>query len=202
MFHLIDGPIGRAYREVMRWDALFNDLESQLRSAADRQQEGEIRERTRAEQSRLTLGQRLLGHLDRPLGLTTLGGRSLSGVLTTVGSTWIAVRLEGRTSIVPLSSLRSLRGLGRSVAAPLTGVGARLGLGSALRELSRDRAQVAVWLAAPSSRYAGVIDRVGADFLDLGLSLPSDESRGLAARDALTVPFAAIDALDAADTSG
>ncbi|MHA7281672.1 hypothetical protein [Arthrobacter sp. TMS2-4] len=185
----------------MRWDALFDDLESQLRTAAVVVQESEIRERTRAEQSRLTLVQRLLGQVGRPLGLSTRGGRSLEGILTNVGSEWIAVAVEGRSVIVPLSSLHLLRGLGREVGRPLSGVGARLGLGSALRVLSRDRAQVMLWTVAPPSRHAGLIHRVGTDFVDLGTAGPERGRRPAQGRDILTVPLASIDTVDSAGTA-
>jgi hypothetical protein len=180
----------------MRWDALFRDLESQLQAATDARQESEIRERTRSEQSRVTLMQRLAGQAGRPVGVSTRGGRSLTGILTNVGSQWIALAVEERSVIVPLSSVQVLRSLGRSVGQPLSGIEAKLGLGSALRALSRDRAQVALWVASPVSRYAGVIDRVGADFLDLGLVAPGDERRAANIREVLTVPFASIDTLD------
>lgn len=182
----------------MRWDALFNDLEAQLRAATALEQESEIRERTRAEQARLTLVQRLLGQIGRPLGVSTRGGRSLEGVLTNVGSEWIAVAVEGRSVIVPLSSLHLLRGMGRGAGLPLSGVGARLGLGSALRVLSRDRASVTLWTVSPPSRRTGIIDRVGADFIDLGSGGPDREGRQPRGRDVLTVPFASLDAVDAA----
>ncbi|MBG6223718.1 hypothetical protein IWX63_000266 [Arthrobacter sp. CAN_A2] len=184
----------------MRWDALFNDLESQLQAAAITVQEGEIRERTRAEQARLTLAQRLLGQVGRPLGVSTRGGRSLEGTLTNVGSEWIAVAVEGRSVIVPLSSLHLLRGMGRGVGRPLSAVGARLGLGSALRVLSRDRAYVALWTGSPQARYVGIIDRVGADFIDVGTAGPDSGRRPGQGKDILTVPFASIDSLDAAGT--
>ncbi|MHA7241063.1 hypothetical protein [Arthrobacter sp. TMS1-12-1] len=180
----------------MRWDALFDDLESQLQAAAVTLQEGEIRERTRSEQARLTLVQRLLGQLDRPLGVSTRGGRSFAGVLTNVGSGWIALAVDGRSVIVPLSSLQALRGLGRGVGQPLSGVRARLGLGSALRVLSRDRAHIELWTGPPSTRYAGIIDRVGADFIELGTTGADPERRPGRGMDVLTVPFAAIDTLD------
>ncbi|MDQ0735533.1 hypothetical protein [Arthrobacter agilis] len=83
---------------------------------------------------------------------------------------------------------------------PPSGVHARVGLGSALRALSRDRAQVALWLAT-ASRYSGVIDRVGADFLELGLVVAGEERRAAHVRDVLTVPFAAIDVLESAAPS-
>lgn len=189
-----------AYLGVMRWDALFDDLEAQLQAAAaDR--EGEIRERTRSEQSRLTLTQRLLGQVGRPLGVSTSGGRTVVGVLTNVGTEWIALAVDGRSVLVPRWSVQSLRGLGRAVGQPLGGVDARLRLGSVLRVLSRDRLQVAVWLAAPQMRYAGVIDRVGSDFLELGLVAPGDERRAANVRETLTLPFAAIDAIDSTAAS-
>lgn len=186
----------------MRWDALFDDLEAQLHSASVSLQENEIRDRTRSEQSRLTLLQRLQGQRGARIGLTTTGGRQLSGVLTTVGSQWIALEVEGRFSVVPLDSLQLLRGLGRGVGQPLSGVQAKLGLGSALRGLSRDRAHVVIWLSAPASRLAGVIDRVGADFLELGVTPVGEERRATTTREVVTVPFSSVDSIDAALMTG
>ena len=182
----------------MRWDALFEDLESQLGSAATIQQESEIRDRTRSEQSRLTLVQRLLGQRGGHISLVTGGGRQLSGMLTTVGAQWIALESEGRFSVVPLASVQLFRGLGRGVGQPLAGVQARLGFGSALRGLSQDRAHAVLWLVAPASGLFGVIDRVGADFLELGVVASGEERRARTTRDGLTVPFSAIDSIDAA----
>ena len=181
----------------MRWDALFEDLESQLQSASVIRQESEIRDRTRSEQSRLTLVQRLQGQRGARVGIVTAGGRQLSGMLTTVGAQWIAFESDGRSSIVPLASVQLLRGLGRGVGQPLAGVQARLGLGSALRGLSQDRAHVVVWLIAPASRLFGVIDRVGADFLEVGVVASGEERRAQSTREVLTVPFASIDSIDA-----
>jgi hypothetical protein len=194
---LIDQPMPAPYVGGMRWEALFADLESQLHSALDAARESEIRERTRVEQSRLTLVQRLLGQVGLPIGASTSGGRFLSGVLTHVGSDWVSLAVEGRSVLVPLSSLQSLIGLGRGVGQAPSGVPARLGLGSALRGLSRDRVHVALWLGA-DSRHSGVIDRVGADFLELGLVATGEERRSANVRDALTVPFRAIDSLESA----
>ena len=185
----------------MRWDALFNDLESQLQAVALTVQESEIRERTRSEQSRLTLVQRLLGQTGRPLGVSTRGGRTLEGTLTNVGSEWIAVAVEGRSVIVPLASLHLLRGMGRGAGQPLSGVGARLGLGSALRGLSRDRVQVTLWTVSPSSHHTGMIHRVGADFIDVGAAGPDRDRRPAQGREVLTVPFASIDAVDSVGTA-
>lgn len=187
----------RAYVGGMRWDALFDDLEAQLHAATSAQEEGQIKERLRSEQSRLTLVQRLVGQVDRPMHVLTRGGRSLTGTLTHVASAWLALAVDDRSVIVPLTSLQSLRGLGRAVGQPLSGVHGRLGMGSALRALSRDRAHVAVWLGSPASRSTGVIDRVGADFFELGLVAAGDERRASNVRDVLTVPFAAVDSLDA-----
>ncbi len=182
----------------MRWDALFDDLESQLEAATSARQESEIRDRTRAEHARITLVQRLSGQRGALIGVATSGGRHLSGTLTNVGSQWLALSVEGRSVIVPISSLETVRGLRRSVGQPLGVVQARLGLGSALRGLSRDRVQVTLWVGAPSSRRSGVIDRVGADFLDLGLVVPGVERQASNVRELITVPFTSIDTVDAA----
>ena len=102
---------------------------------------------------------------------------------------------------MPFSSLQSLRGLGRGVAPAPAGVRAKLGLGIALRALSRDRAHVSLWLTSPS-RYDGVIDRVGADFFEVALVVPGEERRAANIRDVLTVPFDAVDSLEAAGPAG
>ncbi len=182
----------------MRWDALFDDLESQLQSAESAGQESEIRERTRAEQARVTLAQRLRGQVGQQVMVTTGAGRSVHGVLTNVGAQWLAVTVEGRSTVVPFASLQAVRGMARAVGQPLGVVEARLGLGSVLRVLSRDRVPVALWLTLSRTRFTGVIDRVGADFVELG-SGPSGDARRLgASHDIVTVPLTAIDSLDSA----
>jgi hypothetical protein len=182
----------------MRWDALFTDLESQLHSASMEQQESEIRDRARTEHARVSLSQRLVGQIGQQVSISTRGGRTLSGLLSNVGSEWLAVVVEGRSVVVPLRSLQILRGLDRKIGRSLTGVEARLGLGSALRGLSRDRAAVALWIGVPCAPFRGVIERVGADFLEFGLAGAGDDRRPVVGRDVLTVPFASIDAVDAA----
>lgn len=184
------------YRGAMRWDALFADLESQLHAVASAQQESEIRERTRGEQARLTLVQRLSGQVGRQVGVSTRGGRSVTGVLTNVGAQWLALAVEGRSVVVPLPALRTVRASGRAVGQPLSGIEAKLGLGPVLRALSRDRAQVALWVTSADSGYFGVIDRVGSDFLELALIPRGDERRAAEVREVLTVPFSSIDTLE------
>lgn len=150
------------------------------------------------EHDRPTPAQRLQGQRGGRLGIVTTGGRQLSGMLTTVGAQWIALESEGRSTIVPMTSVQLFRGLGRGVGQPLAGVQARLGFGSALRGLSQDRAHAVVWLVAPASRFFGMIDRVGTDFLELGVVASGEERRPHTTRDVLTVPFASIDSIDAA----
>lgn len=181
----------------MRWDALFADLEAQLHSASATQQESEIRDRSRTEQARVTVSQRLIGQVGRQLSISTRGGRAISGLLTNVGSGWVSLIVEGRSVVVPFPALQILRGLDRHTGQPLSGVEARLGLGSALRVLSRDRAVVALWIGAPAGHVVGVIERVGADFLELGVAGGGEDRRPAQGRDVMTVPFASIDTIDA-----
>ena len=186
----------------MRWDALFDDLESQLQSAASAEQESEIRGRTRAEQARVTFAQRLRGQVGQSITVTTGADRSVHGVLTNVGAQWLAITVEGRSTVVPFASLQAVRGLGRAVGQPLGVVEARLGLGSVLRVLSRDRVPVALWLTLSRTRFTGVIDRVGADFVELGHGISGDTGRPNSTRDVVTVPLAAIDSVDSAVPAG
>jgi hypothetical protein len=180
----------------MRWDALFTDLEAQLHSASVAHQEGEIRDRTRTEQSRVTMSQRLIGQVGRHLSISTRGGRTVSGLVTNVGSAWVSLVVEGRSVVVPFAAVQVLRDLDRAAGQPLKGVEARLGLGSVLRELSRDRSVVALWIGIPATHIIGVIERAGADFLELGLS--GEDRRPSQGREILTIPFTSIDTVDAA----
>ncbi|WP_422390241.1 hypothetical protein [Arthrobacter sp. N1] len=182
----------------MRWDALFTDLEAQLHSASVAHREGEIRDRTRTEQSRVTMSQRLIAQIGRHLSVSTRGGRTVSGLVTNVGSAWVSLVVEGRSVVVPFTAVQVLRELDRVAGQPLTGVEARLGFGSVLRELSRDRSVVALWLGSPAAQVIGVIERVGADFLELGLSSAGQDRRSSQGREGLTIPFTSIDTVDAA----
>lgn len=97
------------------------------------------------------------------------GVGAVEGTLTEVGVEWLLLlEAPGREVLVPTGAVLSATGLGRASAAPGTAgrVFERLGLGSALRGIARDRSPVTLWLT-DGSTVTGLVDRVGADFVEL-----------------------------------
>lgn len=149
----------------MRWSALFADLESQLAAAGQVGLEAEASERARTEYADLTLAQRLAGQLGRVLEVHA-GAGTFTGTLRHVGRGWVLLEEPAAQVLVSLGAVRSIGGMDRYA---LTAPGrARLGLASALRGLSRNRSEVAVFLAAHGAAVLrGRMERVGADFFEL-----------------------------------
>ncbi|GAA3295310.1 hypothetical protein ACFFON_13560 [Arthrobacter citreus] len=178
----------------MRWDALFADMEAQLASAHQLVQDSEVSERLRTDFAGIDLGARLQSQMGRPLKVDVGVAGSFEGVLSHVGRGWIA--LHGRRpAIVALGHVVLIAGMDRfsAVDAPQ----ARLGLASALRGLSRDRAEVQVYPAGQpaSAALAGSIDRVGKDFFELSLTPRGEPRRSGNVRGTAVVPLHAVAAV-------
>jgi hypothetical protein len=98
-----------------------------------------------------------------------------------------------------------VEGLGRSAAPEDPGRPRRLGLGSALRALARDREGVALYLTpGPEGGFrtiTGTIDRVGRDFLELAAVPWGEARRAENVRGVYAVPFSAVAALASARRS-
>lgn len=167
----------------MRWDNLFDDLESQL--------EHELWSEDvdlRAEEERLRLGRMSLR--GRLMSLHTAAGGSdytirvdVAGTFlkvnpTNFGKDWMAARVIDDTTrrgqvVLPLRAITGII-LNREdthsslTAAPIEGassLSARLGLAFVLRDLSRRRCELDLVLASGTAH--GTIDRVGRDHCDL-----------------------------------
>lgn len=176
----------------MRWDELFRDLEAQLEAAGNAEHAAEVADRTRREGATLALVDRARGAVGGQVSAQVLGAGPVDGVLREVGVQWLLVEeAGGREALLALPAVVSLTGLTARSAAPGAGgrVFARLGMGSALRGISRDRAGVAVWLV-DGSTVTGTIDRVGADFVEISAHGPGEPRRRVTA--VRTVPFAAL----------
>lgn len=174
---------GHGYRRIMRWDNLFDDLESQLEQELWSEDVD-----LRAEEERLRLGRMSLR--DRLISLhASAGGHDYSirvdvaGTLlrlspSNFGKDWMAARIIEETTrlshvVLPfqaitgiildrpliLTSLSSIHAEGGST------LSARLGLTFVLRDLSRRRCALDLVLA--SGTVHGTIDRVGRDHCDL-----------------------------------
>ena len=192
------GPRADA-RVQMRWDELFDDLESQLESGISAEEND-----LHAEEERLRLGRLRLR--DRLVALHEASAASagyvvrvalVSGDLVDLrpaafGRDWVSGELIGDPSgrprrypqvILPLAAVGALH-LGREqVRQSLTPLAAstapslsdRLGLPFVLRDLCRRRTGVEVVLAAGTA--SGTIDRVGHDHFDLALHEPGSPRR-------------------------
>ena len=162
----------------MRWQQLFDDLQSQFEEEEAAAERAESASRTRAEVGAVHLAERLAGALGSPLSLDVRGAGRVAGVLLDRGPDWLLLADDqGRDQLVALAAVRSVAGLGRRTAVPepADGVRARLGLRRALRGLVRDRAVVQVILD-DGGIVTGTLDRVGADYVELA-EHPADTPR-------------------------
>jgi len=175
----------------MRWQNLFDDLESQLESELGAEEIDLLAEEERLRLGRLTLRDRIRAlHAsapDSPLRVTLRGGERVAVRPAAIGRDWIAGELDAgalRSAIVPLAAVISLEPAGDQLAAslradsaaePPTALSARLGIAFVLRDLCRRRAAVEMHVGA--ERVHGTIDRVGRDHLDLAEHAPGEARR-------------------------
>ncbi|RKT78532.1 hypothetical protein DFJ68_1979 [Terracoccus luteus] len=181
----------------MRWERLFDDLEAQLELDERREQEAEVADRTRRERAQVDLQARLLANvgvtvslrLPAPPGST--GPEVVTGTVGDVGPDWLTLEVaRDRSLLVALGAVRAVTGL-RDGAAPASVVARRLGLGAALRAVSRDRAAVAV-TDVDGVVTTGTIDVVGADHLELAVHAHDEPRRSANLVARTLVPLAAI----------
>lgn len=191
----------------MRWDRLFDDLESQL----DHEQQEE--ERALAlESERLRIGR--LGLRDRLSAIAAAGGDAgavrielVGGSIVQVrpaafGRDWMSGHLGGPGSdatraaqcVVPIGAIAAVLPGRHQLEASLDPVpeGAarlaeRIGLGFVLRDLGRRRLGVEV--TTLDGRHHGTIDRVARDHLDLALHEPGAPRRERDVHGYRMVPF-------------
>lgn len=152
----------------MRWQQLFEDLQSQFEAEESAAERAESASRTRAEVGAVRLRERLAGAHGSPLVLTVRGAGNVPGTLVDQGADWLLLDDgQGRELLVALDAVRAVGGLGRRTALPEpAGVRSRLDLRWALRGLARDRSAVQVVLD-DGGTLTGTLDRVGADFVEI-----------------------------------
>ena len=148
----------------MRWNDLFADLDAQLESAQAAEQWAEVVDRSRREFAGLSLLDRASAHLGANLLLGVVGTTPVGGRLVDLTQEWLLIEEPpGREVLVPVQACSWLLGLGRAAQVqPARSLTRRLGLGSALRSLARQRIQVQMLLLCGSS-LTGTIDRAGAE---------------------------------------
>ncbi|MET1053345.1 MAG: hypothetical protein ABWX65_11970 [Mycetocola sp.] len=182
----------------MRWDSLFDDLESQLEHELHAEELDRRAEEHRLRVGRLTLRDRLQtfsGRDGRRLAVTVelVTGAVISVLPQTFGRDWMSADLlsadgASRACIVPLDAVAGVvvakDDVTRSLAVPdrdeneprLTD---RIGLSFALRDLCRRRVFVELHCrSTPPATHSGTIDRVAGDHVDLAV-----HERGAARRE-------------------
>ncbi len=179
----------------MRWAELFRDLEAQLDAASSAELAGEVADRTRREYARIRLVDRLRAAEGREVLLTVAGAGVVRGSVLDCGPDWVLLAQESnREAVVSLGALLGVVGLDpRAATEPGSEgvVGARCGLGTVLRALARDRAEVACTVL-DGSVTVGTIDRVGADYLEIAPCRPGERRARDAGTQRKLVPFAAL----------
>lgn len=141
-----------------RWDALFADLSGEWEGEQARDLDAEVRDRTAAERARLTLADRLVAHRGATVTVRT-GAGAVRGSIADAAADWLLV---GDT-LVPLTAVQSVTGLGAAATEPDARPRARLSLGYALRRLDGD----VVCALVDGRTVRGTIERVGRDHLDV-----------------------------------
>jgi hypothetical protein len=190
----------------MRWDNLFDDLESQLEQGLTAEEVDLQAEEERLRLGRLGLRERIAAIFQAQkydpayrIRFTLRGGEGLSLRPVAIGKDWLSADLlEDSTRkvqcVLPLQAIaavvltpaqvqQSLRVASTNDSEP--GVTSRLGLGFVLRDLCRRRREVGVHLADGDQH--GTIDRVGRDHFDLAVHDP-----GVARRDSAVFSYRVI----------
>jgi len=190
----------------MRWDNLFDDLESQLEQELGAEEGDLLAEEERLRLGRLTLRDRVIamtrsdGGPSEPLRLTLRDGSAVTVAVGSIGRDWVVGDVIGSrrgSCVIPLAAFAALLPtpgqLARSVTdlpavEPAVSRSARLGLAFVLRDLCRRRAAVDLSTAS-GERLHGTIDRVGRDHFDLAEHEPGVPRRAAAVDRIRILPF-------------
>ncbi len=180
----------------MRWEHLFDDLESQLQQELAAEDDDLRIEEERLRRARLGLRERLLAHHRHgggaPLRLVLADGSDLALRTDGFGRDWLSgvvAAPAGGRCIVPLAAVAQVvleaGGSSDAVDGPVPAedpgsLTARLGLPFVLRDLARRRRPLR--LLVPGGELTGTLDRVGRDHLDLAVHALDEPRRDRSVR--------------------
>lgn len=177
----------------MRWESLFDDLESQLQGEIAAQLREEITQSIRAEQATETLAERLEKLAGQMLRLQLGSKLEVSGRLGPLGDGYLCIDSEAADWVINLQALRRL-----SIAAPRAGTRrcrvnrSKIKLPTLLRGIMRDRSRVQICARNGDELAEGTMGQVGKDFLVM-LVHPRDEfARDSAVSEQAVIPLDAI----------
>lgn len=192
----------------MRWDELFDDLESQLEREMSAEEADLDLEEERLRLGRLSIRDRLIALHETQklsagyrLGVTLVTGERLAVHPLNFGRDWFSADVlvdsaRPAQCILPIAAIQGItldrEAIRRSLdAVPTTDtLSARLGLAFVLRDLCRRRRAITLVIAGGS--LAGTIDRVGRDHVDLAEHEAGAVRRNSAVTGYQLVPFASI----------
>jgi hypothetical protein len=191
----------------MRWDELFDDLESQLERELASDDSDLEAEEERLRLGRLSVRDRLLavhtGSDDARIVITLVTGERMTVRPVAFGRDWFSADVFTDSArraqcIVPVGALIELQLTADQVSDSLEPVGGRahpalsdrLGLAFVLRDLCRRRRGIEVVTAA--GRTHGTIDRVGRDHFDLAVHERGSVRRESRVTERKIVAFAAV----------
>ena len=164
------------YSAGVRWDALFADLEARLAAEDDMDRDLSAAELARAEAAALTLAERFLASIGHPVVLRTRSGAGVRGEVSGAGADVLLLRDGADLVVVPAAAVASVSGLART-GATARSARSRLGLRSVIRELAVAREPVR--LLAGAREVRGIVHRVGADHLDIGVGAGVGDPAGV-----------------------
>lgn len=153
----------------MSMEKFLRDIEARLASERAWELEQDTRQIARVQYSTIALDDRLLAQKGGPIRVCATDMQVYEGTLDTVGEEWISIESRGESILVPLRGMLWWEG-GRAPGRAEVHPGRyRMKMQLALRALAVAREPVRLSLEGGAVSYDGVIERVGADFLELRL---------------------------------
>ncbi|MDQ1127936.1 hypothetical protein [Microbacterium sp. SORGH_AS_0888] len=183
----------------MRWERLFEDLQTQFASEWEAERAVLDTEAERLRLARLPLRSRLRALVGDAATIEVVGGEPLRGTLTAAGEDWLGVDLDGGAAgVVRTDAIAALaidqEGLlhsAREDARTPRSLAERMSFGFVARDLARRRVTVGIH-RLDGAVLTGTIDRAGADHLDLARHDPDVPRRAAEVTGFRLLPFAAI----------
>lgn len=158
----------------MNLDSLFRDYEARLAAVQQANLELDAREMQKAEFSKIQMSDRLAAQQGQILTVFVDGGQKWEGVLESVGLGWVQLKCAHESVLIPQKSIFWWEGGNLHSQVDAHTVSRKLSFAFALRSLVKYRLVVRL-LLDEGQEIDGVIERVGADFLDIKVH-PTDRS--------------------------
>ncbi len=153
----------------MSMEKFLRDIEARLASERAWELEQDARQVARVQYSTITLDDRLLAQKGGPVRVCATDMQVYEGNLDMVGEEWINIESHGESILIPLRGMLWWEGGRAPGRAEIRPGRYRMKLQLALRALGVAREPVRLSLEGGTVSYDGVIERVGADFLELRL---------------------------------